>query len=162
MQPHASDRREHYWLALFGFVALTLSVGAAAGFATRGGVTHWYATLAKPSFNPPNWIFAPVWTSLYVLMAIAAWRIWRVTGFYARPLALFLMQLTLNFAWSFIFFSAHNIAFAFAEIVILLASIAWTACSFLRVDRLAAALLLPYLAWVSFATALTAAIYRLN
>ncbi len=151
-----SRNRQRPWLALLGFLVLCLAVGAAAGFATSSGVTGWYTTLAKPPFNPPNWVFAPVWTSLYVLMAIAAWRVWRVTGLNARPLILFFVQLALNFSWSFIFFSAHNIALALGEIVILLLAIFWTTRSFFSIDPVAGVLMLPYLAWVSFATILNA------
>ncbi len=149
-------------LALYGFVILTLAVGAAAGLATRSGVTGWYGSLAKPSFNPPNWVFAPVWTTLYVLMAVSAWRVWRARGLFAWQLQLFFIQLVLNFAWSFIFFSAHWIGIALVEIVILLVAIAGMAASFLKIDRAAALLLLPYLFWVSFATLLNAELYRLN
>lgn len=152
----------HNWLALCGFVVLTLAVGAAAGFATRSGVAGWYGSLAKPSFNPPNWVFAPVWTTLYVLMAISAWRVWRARGLFAWPLQLFFIQLFLNFAWSFIFFSAHWIGIALVEIVILLVAIAGMAACFLKIDRVAALLLVPYLFWVSFAALLNAELYRLN
>jgi tryptophan-rich sensory protein len=162
MQQEKLLRQNRHWPALCGFLALTLAVGALAGFATARGVEGWYASLLKPSFNPPDWVFAPVWTFLYVLMAIAAWRVWRICGLLSTPLILFFVQLALNFAWSFIFFSAHLIALAFAEIVILLATILCTVVSFRRVDRFAAALLLPYAAWVTFATLLTAEIYTLN
>lgn len=155
-------RRNHHWLALCGFLALTLAVGVSAGFATANGVEGWYAKLAKPSFNPPDWLFAPVWTFLYVLMAIAAWRVWRTRGLISPPLVLFLVQLALNFAWPFIFFSAHKTGLALAEIVVLLVMIVLTGMSFLRVDRLASALMLPYVAWTSFATLLTVEIYHLN
>jgi tryptophan-rich sensory protein len=149
--------------ALAGFVALTLAAGAAGGLATASSVDTWYPTLAKPAFNPPNWVFAPVWTTLYVLMAIAAWRVWR-SGATAARLALgaWALQLALNLSWSLLFFGLQRIGAALAEILVLLAAIALTARLFWRIDRAAGALLAPYLAWVAFAALLNAALWRLN
>ena len=144
------------------FLVLTLAVGFAAGLATEPNIAGWYSHLAKPSFNPPNWIFAPVWTTLYVLMAIAAWRVWRVTGLGARAMLFWFVQLALNFAWSFIFFNAHQIGFALIEIAVLWLFVAITMIAFFRIDMIAGALFLPYLAWVSFAGVLNDAIWRLN
>ena len=149
-------------LALIALLVLTLAVGAGGGMVTAPNVANWYPTLVKPSFNPPAWLFGPVWTTLYVLMAIAAWRVWRTQGALSRPLLLWLLQLALNFAWSFIFFGAHALLAALIELSILWLALLATLIAFFRVDRLAGWLLVPYLAWVSFAGVLNAAIWRLN
>ena len=148
------------WLALAGWIALCVSGGLIGGLATSAD-TAWFAALRKPSWNPPSWVFAPVWTTLYVMMGVAAWRVWRRRTRNAA-LWLFAVQLALNFAWSFIFFSAREIDLAFAEIVVLWAFIAATIIAFSRVDRAAAWLMGPYLAWVSFAAVLNGTIVRLN
>ena len=145
---------------LLAFLALVIGGGLLIGFTIQPGA--WYAALAKPPFNPPNWVFAPVWTTLYVLMAVAAWRVWRVAGAVSRPLLLFYLQLALNAAWSFLFFKAHHIAYALADIVALLVAILATSHAFGRRDRVAQILFLPYLVWVSFATVLNGAIWWLN
>jgi translocator protein len=150
------------WLPLAGFLILTLAVGGVAGAVTAGGVRTWYPTLIKPSFNPPNWVFAPVWTVLYVLMAIAAWRVWQRTSLTAPALLLFYAQLVLNAAWSAIFFKAHRIGAALVDIALLLAAIVSTTVAFWSVDPIAAVLLLPYLAWVCFAAMLNGALWQLN
>jgi translocator protein len=150
----------HDWPGLIGWVGLCVLVGAIAGASTTTD-TDWYYTLRKPWFNPPRWVFAPVWTTLYVLMGIAAWRVWRLWR--PRPaLWLFVAQLSLNFAWSFIFFGAREIDLAFAEIVVLWTFVAATTMAFWRVDRVASWLMLPYLGWVSFAAILNGAIANLN
>ncbi len=160
---HAPDRHSgHHYGALALFLILTLAVGGAAGYATAPEIAGWYATLHRPSFAPPNGVFAPVWTTLYVLMGIAAWRVWRVTGLGSRALLLFFVQLALNFAWSFLFFRYHRIDAALAEIVVLLLFIVWTAAAFARRDRIAGVLFVPYIAWVAFATALNASFWALN
>ncbi len=148
--------------ALVAFVGLCLAVGALGGWVTATSVKDWYPTLVKPSFNPPNWLFAPVWTTLYVVMAVAAWRVWRVAGLKSLPLILFFAQLALNFAWSFLFFRFHLIGVALADIGLLLLLILATAIAFWQRDRLAGLLFLPYIAWVGFASALNLAIWQLN
>jgi benzodiazapine receptor len=148
-------------LVLLGFIALCLAAGALGAAVTAPAIPTWYAALAKPSFNPPNWIFAPVWTTLYVLMAIAAWLVWR-RGNARTPLALFVLQLVLNSAWSLLFFGLHRVDLALIDIVLLLAAIVATALSFRPRSAVAALLLMPYLAWVSFATVLNFAIWRIN
>jgi len=160
---HASTTHSsrHYG-ALLAFLLLTQAAGAAGGLVTYPQIAGWYAQLAKPSFNPPGWIFGPVWTTLYVLMAVAAWRVWRVAGLRSRPMIVFFVQLALNTAWSFIFFGAHAVGWALAEVAVLLLIIVWTAIAFVRRDRAAGLLMLPYVAWVSFATLLNAAIWKLN
>jgi tryptophan-rich sensory protein len=124
----------------------------------------WYVALEKPSWNPPAWVFGPVWTALYIMMALAAWRVWRRGGFVAqrRTLTPFLIQLALNAAWSPLFFGLHRPDLAFVNILLLLGAIVWTMTAFARVDRIAAGLLLPYLLWVAFATVLNGVLWRLN
>lgn len=151
-------------LALVLFIGLCLGIGALGAAVTATSLTSWYPTLVKPSFNPPNSVFGPVWTALYVLMAIAAWRVWRSTDRdTARgPLAVFALQLAVNLGWSLAFFGLRDIGLAVAVILALDLLVLATALMFRRIDRLAALLLLPYLAWIAFATALNIAIWRLN
>lgn len=124
----------------------------------------WHAALVKPAWNPPNWVFAPVWTLLYALMGIAAWLVWRSAEVPGRraALGLFLVQLVLNGAWSWLFFGRHAVGVALVEIALLWLTILATQIAFRRISRAAAWLVVPYLAWVAFATALTFAIWRLN
>lgn len=149
------------WLALAGFVALTLCVGALGGFATAQSVAEWYPTLVKPSWTPPPWLFAPVWTTLYIMMAVAAWLVW-LKGNARGALALFAGQLLLNLAWSFLFFGARSPGLGLIDIVLLWLMIAATIFAFSLKSRAAALLLVPYLAWVSFATALNLSVWMLN
>jgi benzodiazapine receptor len=146
------------------FLALCLGVSALGGLATASSVGTWYQTLAKPAFNPPNWVFAPVWTTLYFMMAIAGWRVWRRDGLQrARwALALFALQLALNLAWSIVFFGLRSVGAALIEIVVLLLAILATTVVFWQRDRVAGMLFIPYAAWVGFATVLNAALWRLN
>jgi translocator protein len=125
---------------------------------------QWYRDLQKPSWNPPGYLFGPVWTLLYTLMGIAAWLVWKKAGFSGAGTALtvFLIQLAFNGAWTWIFFGQHNIGAALVEIVVLWFLILATIVLFWQQSALAGGLLIPYLAWVSFATALTFAIWRLN
>jgi len=124
----------------------------------------WYAGLQKPSWNPPSWVFAPVWSVLYGLMALAAWRVWQRGGFMSqrRALVWFLVQLALNAAWTPLFFGLHLPGLAFGEILLLWAAIAVTSRVFFQVERLAGWLLVPYLVWVGFAAVLNFTIWRLN
>lgn len=151
-------------LVLALLVGICLGIGALGGAVTAESVTTWYATLAKPSFNPPNWIFGPVWTVLYVLMAVAAWRVWRAADRdTARgPLAVFALQLAVNLGWSVAFFGLRNPGLAVVVILALDLLVLSTALMFRRIDRPAAWLLVPYLAWIAFATALNVTIWRLN
>lgn len=143
---------------------ITLAIGAIAGIATSRNVLTWYPELNKPAFNPPNAVFAPVWTVLYILMGISLYLIWRLPSSDTRnnALRLFFVQLALNFIWSFLFFEWHLIGWALADIVLLLCLIITCIAGFSRISKTAAWLFVPYLAWVSFATALNIAIYRLN
>ena len=151
------------WLGLIGWMLASLATGAVGALATRTA-RDFYAGLVRPAWAPPGWIFGPVWTVLYLLMGVAAWLVWRSAGWAGArsALTLYVVQLICNAAWSWIFFAWRRGALAFADIVLLLALIVATMVAFARVDRLAAILLLPYLAWVMFATALTYAIWRAN
>jgi tryptophan-rich sensory protein len=147
---------------LLVFVLVTLAVGALGSIATEPAIPTWYALLAKPGFNPPNWVFAPVWTTLYIMMGMAAWRVWRVTGARSAEIVLFAVQLAFNLAWSWIFFSWHLLLPALVEMAVLALLVAATLIAFWRRDRIAGVLMLPYLAWLGFAFALNLAIWRLN
>ena len=170
------------YASLAVFIAINVAISALGGWATSASVGTWYPTLAKPAFNPPNWIFAPVWSALYLMIAIAGWRVWRRGGGEVRgggearsseeaggvrrevrlALTVYAVQLALNLSWSFVFFGARLIGPALAVIAALLAAILANAFLFWRIDRAAGALLLPYAAWVSFAALLNAALWRLN
>ncbi|MFM9056080.1 MAG: TspO/MBR family protein [Bacteroidota bacterium] len=141
-----------------------LVIGGISGALTAGAVNGWYATLIQPSFNPPNWVFGPVWTLLYVLMGISHYRIWSrpKTSERTHALRVFWLQLALNFFWSLIFFGAGQITWALVEILLLWCCIAWMIRCFYAIDRTSAWINLPYVAWVSFATALNAAYAWLN
>lgn len=145
-------------------VGCCVAVGLISGLLTRTAISGWYATLVKPWFNPPNWIFGPVWTALYILMGVAAWMVWQQPVSHLRTLGLacFVVQLALNFLWSLIFFRWHSIGGALIEIVVLWLAIVATHVIFFHLQQLAGELILPYLAWVSFAAVLNAAIFRLN
>ena len=148
--------------ALLAFILITSAIGASASVFTEPAIATWYAGLIRPSFAPPNWVFAPVWTTLYIVMAVAAWRVWRITGLKSAEMAAYGVQLFLNFCWSAIFFSLHQIGFALGELIALDALILATAFLFFRRDRIAGLLLLPYLAWTTFATALNHGFWLLN
>ncbi len=137
---------------------------SAAWFGSRFKPNAWYQGLSKPSWNPPNAVFAPVWTVLYLLMAIAAWLVWKRDGLSsaAMPLTLFTVQLVLNAVWSWLFFGRHNIQAALIDLLLLWAFVLATIASFYAVEPLAAILLIPYLLWVSFAGSLNWTIWRLN
>lgn len=147
-------------------VIICLAVGYLSGMVTRASITTWYPTLVKPSFNPPNWIFAPVWTSLYVMMGVAAGLIWnQITTQKAavtKALQFFTIQLVLNALWSYLFFGLHNLMLSTIEVVLLWLMIFETYSQFAKINKTASYLMLPYLAWVSFASVLTASIWWLN
>jgi translocator protein len=149
------------WLVLGGLIALCLGVGALGGAVTAQSVIEWYPTLNKPSWNPPSWLFAPVWTVLFIMMAVAAWLVWK-TGNSRYALIIWAGQLALNLAWSFLFFGARSPMLGLIEIMFLWLSIAATVFLFAQKSKVAAYLMVPYLCWVSFATALDAAIVMLN
>jgi translocator protein len=149
------------WWVLFGFILLCAGCGALAGFATMQSVVEWYPTLNKPSWTPPNWLFGPMWTVLYIMMAVAAWLVWRA-GRAQTALILFFAQLLLNLAWSFLFFGAQSPVLGLIDIAILWLAIAATIFAFSMRSRLAAFLMVPYISWVSLAAALNASIVILN
>lgn len=146
-------------------IAITLGVGALGSWATLQSVKTWYRTINKPSFNPPDWLFGPVWTTLYVLIGIAAYLVWvrrdKIVHF-PRTVAIYLIQLILNLAWSFIFFYLHEIGFALAEIILLLIIIVINGLVFYKINKWAGLIFIPYFLWVSFATILTYNIFMLN
>jgi tryptophan-rich sensory protein len=160
---HASRR----WLALAGFIAAAFAAGTIGSWATYANVRTWFPLLNKPSWNPPGWLFAPVWTTLYVLMGAAIWRAWLA----ARPedasstrrlVAGYFVQLGFNALWSVLFFGLKQPQWALVEIAVLWGLLVWLQAGLWRTDRLAGALWAPYVLWVSFATVLNAAIVRLN
>ena len=145
-------------------ILLPLSLGAIAGMFTSQSVPEWYATLNRPSFNPPNWIFGPVWTTLYILMGISFFLIWKqeASKVRNRAILIFLLQLMLNFAWSFIFFYFNMIGLALVEIILLWISIVMMLVVFYKIKPIASYINIPYLLWVTFATVLNASYYFLN
>jgi len=152
-------------VGLVAWVAASLLAGVLGSTATASSVSTWYATeLIKPDWTPPGWLFGPVWTVLYITMGLAAWRVWRHGGFAAArtPLSLFLGQLALNAAWSFLFFGLRRPDLAMIELTFLWLAIVATTLAFLRRDRAAFFLMLPYLAWTTFAATLNFAIWRMN
>jgi tryptophan-rich sensory protein len=150
--------------ALALFVGLCLGIGILGSSLVETSMGTWYPDLIKPTFTPPGEVFGPVWTVLYVLMAVAAWRVWRGADWQTArgPLTLFALQLALNLGWSVVFFGLQKIGAAVATIIVLDVAILVTTLSFRTVDRLAALLMTPYLAWVLFATVLNVATWRLN
>ncbi len=147
-------------------VVTCASIGYFSGLITQSSILTWYPTLIKPSFNPPNWIFAPVWSTLYIMMGIAAGFIWDKMEYEkektTQALILFAIQLGLNALWSYLFFGLMNPMLAAIEIIILWLMIYETYNSFVKINKIAGYLLVPYLAWVSFATVLNISIWWLN
>jgi translocator protein len=149
---------------IIGAVGWLILTFAAAALGARFLPDEWYQQLNKPSWNPPSSLFAPVWTILYLLMATAAWLVWRRHGISGAliPLLLFVAQLLLNAAWTWLFFGLHRISGALVDIAILWVVILATLISFWKLEPLAGILLLPYIAWVSFAAVLNQTIWQLN
>jgi benzodiazapine receptor len=147
-------------------VAVCLAIGYFSGTVTRSAILDWYPTLEKPSFNPPNWIFAPVWTALYILMGVAAGLVWNrikyETETVKKALVFFIIQLILNAMWSYLFFGLRNPMLAGLEIIVLWLMIYETYIQFNKINKIAGYLFIPYLAWVSFAAVLNASIWWLN
>lgn len=150
--------------AFFISLLTPLAVGGISGFFTISAIPGWYQTIQKPVWNPPNWVFGPVWTTLYILMGIAMYMIWTQPRTHLRQRALYLnaAQLVLNFFWSLIFFNLHAIGWALLEIVLLWGLIVWTMFAYDKVYKPAAWLMLPYIVWVTFATILNGTIWWLN
>lgn len=158
------------YLKLIFSIAICLSAGLIGSFFTADAIPNWYATINKPAFSPPNWIFGPVWTTLYILMGISLYRIWisvpvskkKIAHSKKKAIVIFGVQLLLNTLWSIIFFGFQNPGLALLEIYLLLAAIIYTKILFCRIDKLAGYLLIPYIAWVSFASVLNFFIWQLN
>lgn len=163
----------HAVVGLVVILAVTAAAPVIGGWATASSVdSEWFRALHKPGWNPPDWVFGPVWTLLYALMALSAWMVWKrlagdegsatLTRAMALPLGLYAAQLALNVAWSVIFFAMREVGWAFVELVALWVMIVATTIAFARVSAPAAWLMSPYLAWVTFAGALNIAIWRMN
>lgn len=158
-------RKLEPWKKLLISLSACLLAGVVGSLFTAPAIASWYVTLRKPSFTPPDWLFAPVWTLLYVLMGIALFLVWKrgkTTTKYRMGIVFFAAQLVLNAAWSFVFFGMHLPKAGFIVIILLWLAIATTIVEFRKVSKVAAMLLVPYLLWVSFASALNFAIMRLN
>jgi tryptophan-rich sensory protein len=151
-------------LLLISFILLPLIIGGISGYFTVSAISSWYSTLVKPSFNPPNWIFGPVWTTLYILMGYSSYRIYQSpkSDIRNQALTIYGLQLIFNFFWSILFFKFHLLGVALIEISILLVLLIMMFIRFKQIDRTAAFLNIPYLIWVSFATILNASIWYLN
>lgn len=155
------DTLARQFVGLLGW--LLVAFGAAAvGAIASADAAPFYAKLSKPSWSPPGWLFGPVWSVLYALMGVAAWLVWRAPGSKTVALGLFVAQLAANALWSWLFFAWHQGALAAIEVLVLLALIVWTVIAFWRISRLAAALLVPYFLWVSFASLLTWSVWQRN
>lgn len=148
-------------LALIGWLALTFCASATGMFVKTGG---WYAELGKPTWNPPGWLFGPIWTTLYIMMSVAAWLVWKQGGWRAQrgPLTLYVMQWALNALWTPLFFGLQRPGLAFAEIILLTVAVYATLMAFWHVRKVAGLLLLPYALWATFAAVLNFTIWRLN
>lgn len=157
-------RPKNQVLALVGFILICFGAAAIGGLVTTPQIPGWYAELAKPTWTPPSWLFGPVWSLLYLMMAVAAWLVWRERGFAVTkwPMIVFGIQLALNSLWSIMFFGLQKPGFALIEIVVLWFAIVSTIVVFWRQRPLAGLLLVPYVLWVSFAAALNFAIWRMN
>lgn len=154
------------YLKIIYCVAICLAVGYLSSNVTQSSIKTWYPTIEKPIFNPPSWVFAPVWTILYIMMGVAAGMVWNKLEsnkeLVKKGLLFFTVQLLLNALWSYLFFGLNNILLAFLEIILLWLIMYETYNIFKQIDKKASYLLIPYLAWVGFATILTGTIYFLN
>lgn len=163
MRTHSPGRGRDI-AGLVAFLAVCFAVSGLGGAVTATSVGSWYRTLAKPPFNPPDWVFAPVWTTLFIAIAVSGWLVWRRRGLGGARLAFvaYALQLALNLGWSVLFFGLRSPGAALIEIVPLIAAIVATGVLFARIDRVAGLLFVPYALWSAFAALLTAAIWRLN
>jgi translocator protein len=146
-------------------IVLTMGIGLLGGIFTAPEIQTWFVHLNKPSWNPPNWLFAPVWTTLYLMMGISLYLIWKAkanTDAKRWAIIIFIAQFALNFMWTYIFFKEHLIGWAFVDIVLLWIAILCTIIGFSKINKTAAWLLVPYISWVSFAAILNYAIWQLN
>jgi len=152
-------------VSIIVWIVVCLAVGYVSSLFTTPSIATWYASLNQPAFSPPNWVFFPVWTTLYILMGIATGLVWTKRSSNKKAgsaVNLFVVQLILNFAWSYIFFTLHKPWWAFAEIVVLWIVLLWTIVSFKKVSATSAYLLVPYILWVTFASVLNLAVAMLN
>lgn len=159
------NRKRKTWIVLAGLVAVCLGVGALGSWATALAPAGWYETLAKPGWTPPTWVFAPVWTVLYVTMAVSAWLVWRKDARFSGvriALILFAVQLLLNGLWPFLFFGLQSPGLALIGIALLWLTLALTLYAFLNLSRMAGTLLVPYLLWTSLSVLLNFAVWWLN
>lgn len=155
--------KKNDWIKLVVSVVICLGAGFIGSFSTASNIPVWYSGLVKPSFNPPNWLFGPVWTVLYIMMGVSFFLVWKSTAEKkTSAILVFIVQLMLNTLWTLIFFGMKQVFLAFIEIAILWLLILLTIILFMRISRTAAYLLLPYLLWVSFASVLNFMIYKLN
>ncbi len=150
------------YLSLLPFLCLVFAIAAIGSYYTLPAVQTWYATTAKPAWSPPNSLFGPVWTMLYIMIAVSGWRVWRKCPSGKAPLHPYWVQLIFNCAWSVFFFGFHQFLWAAIDIIALLIAIAATIGSFQKIDKTAAWLLVPYFLWVTFAASLNIAILALN
>jgi benzodiazapine receptor len=160
LDPRDDPKRAERW-PLYYFLLASLAVGAAASLFTEPNF-GWYASLARPSFAPPAWLLPPVWTALYVLMAVAAWRAWKVTGLKPTAMALYALQLAFTFVWTALFFGPHQIGLALDALVLLVLLRLGTNFLFWWKDRWAGLLFLPVLGWAGFEAALVYTFHALN
>jgi len=153
-----------HWISLLLWLGICFAVAGTGGWLTAGEIDGWYQTLRRPTIAPPNGVFGPVWTLLYVLMAVAAWQVWQAEPSLLRTagIALFLVQLALNLAWSWLFFNKHDIGVALVDVILLWFVVGFTTLIFGGVTPLAAWLMLPYQAWLTFAAVLNGAYWLLN
>jgi tryptophan-rich sensory protein len=153
-------------LILIGFIVISEVAGVVGSFFTTPAITSWYSTLEKPLFNPPNWVFAPVWTILFLLMGIAAYLVYTkveiIEPIRKSAISMFSLQLVLNILWSILFFGQHSTFFALLEIIILWVAILYTIILFFRISKTAGWIMLPYILWVTFATYLNFQLWFLN
>jgi benzodiazapine receptor len=156
------ETRKKQWLVLAGFILLCVTTGMIGGLVTAPSIENWYRTIAKPDWTPPNWLFGPVWTVLFIMMGVAAWLVWKTRDRIAPAMMLFGVQLALNLGWSLLFFGARSPGLALIEVVFLWGSVLLTMLAFFGRQRTAGWLFVPYLAWVSFAAILNFAIWSMN
>ncbi len=159
MQPHVTTTRIPSWLILAGFILVCQVAGATGALVTDAG---FYRALVRPSWAPPGWLFGPVWVTLYTLMGVAGWLVWRTGRGRRRPLGWFAIQLILNAAWTPVFFGLHSLGGGLVVIVLLELAILGTIRAFARRSPVAAALLVPYAAWTGFAGVLNAVLWAAN
>ena len=150
------------YISLIGFIIITFAASGIGSFATRISKEPWYSSINKPSFNPPDWVFAPVWTTLYVFMAIAVWLIWTNSKKTKKIFYIYFIHLFINATWSVIFFGFHEIFLALINIVLIIFFIIWLIKLYLPINNLSVYLMMPYLAWCCYAFILNLNLYLLN